>query len=217
MSNFYDSTDKYRQWEVIAYPENMIVNWKDVIEKVLQVPFCYIVHDKDNFKVEEDEEQRKIHVHIWLVWGNTTTYRNIIKHVNRLSKPGKKCCSTAQAVLNPTIAYQYLIHSDEKSKKKGKHLYDESERICCNNFDIGSLIDVSAEETCDKLNELSHIIVNREIEDYATLFVYVSQNLDKRYLYVIQHNCNYLDKICTGVWKKKEREYRRNEKINGKN
>ena len=38
---------KVRYWWGILYPENMIENWKDEIEDVLQLPFCYCVHDKD--------------------------------------------------------------------------------------------------------------------------------------------------------------------------
>ena len=38
---------KVRYWWGILYPENMIENWKDQIEDVLQLPFCYCVHDKD--------------------------------------------------------------------------------------------------------------------------------------------------------------------------
>ena len=47
--------DKYRDWIFILYHESMVDNWQDLIGSILQVPCAYIIHDKDDFKIEENK------------------------------------------------------------------------------------------------------------------------------------------------------------------
>ena len=61
-----DLSCKGRYWTVIIYPENLVDNWKLEIPRILQVPFCYIVHDKDLRK--EKEEERKVHIHLLIAY-----------------------------------------------------------------------------------------------------------------------------------------------------
>ena len=46
--------NKARNWWAVLYPENMIDGWEDKIYRLLQVPFEYIIHDKDEVELEED-------------------------------------------------------------------------------------------------------------------------------------------------------------------
>lgn len=203
MSITFDKDDKFRQWELVLYPMSMIDNWQDELPRLFQVPLAYIIHDKDKYKLTKDEKDRLVHVHLWVVWNNTVSVNAMIKLANKLAKDGEKCCSTGQPVFYPQQAFDYLTHKDEKSKKQGKHLYNDDELILCNNFDLGSLIQLSLSEKTDIKTELSHIIRKECICDYMSLFYYVSENYgdNSKFMMVVQTEYNYLDKICSGCYK----------------
>ena len=210
--NFYNNTEKFRQAEVIAYPENMIPDWQDKIGEVLQVPCCYIIHDKDN--VFDDEEPRKIHVHIWLVWNNTVRLSVFLKHVNRLSVDQEKnpCASTVQPVLYPEQAYKYMLHADDKSIALGKHLYDKEERKCINNFDIGVLVELNKVVVQELKCKISDLILDLQFQDCSLVYQYIRSEfgVSSYEMAVFQNYINYFDKIVTGVWKKYQRENEKN-------
>ena len=77
---------KVKLWEGICYPENMLDDWQEEIDDILQVPFAYAIHDIDH---DQKSKQRKTHVHIIVVWGGNTTRKAIINVLNRLSADGK--------------------------------------------------------------------------------------------------------------------------------
>ena len=111
------SETKVKLWEGICYPENMLEDWQEEIDDILQVPFAYAIHDIDH---DQKSKQRKTHVHIIVVWGGNTTRKAIINVLNRLSADGKRCCSSAEPVNNIRHAYDYLIHDTASCRKKGK-------------------------------------------------------------------------------------------------
>lgn len=209
----YDKTDKYRQWMFILYPDSMVDNWQDIIADVLQVPCCYIIHDKDNYLLEENEHERKIHVHLWVVWNNTVWYGAIQKIINKflakkvLDPDGNvvdgNCCNTADPIWNCEKAFLYLCHKDPKSLKLDyKYKYDDRERHLLNNFDIGALIELSKDEILHIKSVLTHVVNDYHIMNILDLFFYIEQEKDEFYMYVFQNYNQYFTNICTACWKK---------------
>lgn len=198
--------DKYRDWIFILYPESMVDDWQERIGSILQVPLCYIIHDKDDFKIETNEEERKVHVHLWVHWKNTVWNGAIMKVINKfLSKDGCKACSTADPVFNDEVAWLYLIHKDSKSMKQSwKHQYDDSERILLNNFDIGSYIDVSSKEIQFLKSKIVHFIIDNGYFDINDAFLGCEDAFgsSSHEMYVFNNFNSYFDKICCSNYKK---------------
>ena len=71
-----------KYWVGVGYPESMRPDWKEVIGETLQLPYAYCVHDKDKTGHNGD---RKEHVHIMIVFPNTTTYKHALSVMNGLS------------------------------------------------------------------------------------------------------------------------------------
>ena len=103
---------KARFWATVLYPENMIDDWENKIDEILQIPYCYIIHDMDK---DIKSEHRKTHVHLMLVFSNTTTQKHALAVANQLSKEGKKAASTIQAVIGIRNVYDYFIHDTDGS------------------------------------------------------------------------------------------------------
>ena len=40
-------SDNARYWTAILYPEHLIEGWQNKIQDMLEVAYCYCIHDKD--------------------------------------------------------------------------------------------------------------------------------------------------------------------------
>lgn len=170
---------KARYWVGVLYTENMLPDWQDTIGDVLQLPFAYCIHNKDH--VIESEEHRPDHVHIIIAMPNTTTYKHAFSIYEELSAPGRIAVNKIERVKNIRHMYDYIIHNTETCRKQGKHLYDVSERILGNNFDIGSYEQISQEEKAHMRNELSRYILSEEFTNFTDFYCAVISNFDEVY------------------------------------
>ena len=141
---------KHRNWCAVLYPDSMIPFWQDRIYRLIQVPFEYIIHDKDSVELEEDEsEPRKVHVHINLHFDGPTTYNNVYRLlVDNLSALGKRCCNKCEGIVRLKYMHMYLTHSTPDAIKDGKFRYDDKEVITGNNWDLGAFVEL---EECERL------------------------------------------------------------------
>lgn len=211
------AVEKTRYYEAILYPENMVSDWQDIIEDLIQNPCCYCVHDKDvDFLdgihtneegiVERDFEKVKTHVHLIIAWSGPVTSSFIIKLCNKLSLEDRKCCSVAQPVYNMERAYDYLIHDTEKAKKDLKYQYDESERICLNNFDIHFYRRIDENEKDIIAIEIADICFQHMFMDFMELRNYIHCCCPDTFEIILMNRCNYFDKLVTANYKHYLRE-----------
>lgn len=194
---------KVKLWEGICYPENMLDDWQEEIDDILQVPFAYAIHDIDH---DQKSKQRKTHVHIIVVWGGNTTRKAIINVLNRLSADGKRCCSSAEPVNNIRHAYDYLIHDTASCRKKGKELYPVEVRIEGNNFDIGQLEQLSTKDKQDMLFELVGFIMVEKFETINDFTTAALREFPEQYREIIVGYNSILERYCRGNYLNAERK-----------
>ena len=192
---------KVKLWEGICYPENMLDDWQEEIDDILQVPFAYAIHDIDH---DQKSKQRKTHVHIIVVWGGNTTRKAIINVLNRLSADGKRCCSSAEPVNNIRHAYDYLIHDTDSCRKQGKEQYDPSCRITGNNFDIGAYEQISSAQKQEMLKELVGYIIANGFTTINDFTVAAMNDFDGCYWEIIVGYNGTLERYCRGNYLKRK-------------
>lgn len=206
-------SEKARYWVAIMYPENMVDDWEDKISNLLQVPFAYCIHDKD---VCSDGSIRKAHVHIMIVWGNTTTKKSALLCFKRLEKEG--CIAIPndkiEIVQNVRFMFNYLIHDTEDCKKKNKFLYPAAERITGNGFDIGCFEQLSIVDQDRMLDDLERIIIEKYFTNYGAFYRFVKydSSFDREYSVIARKYHGFLEALCRGQYleeraKKEERYY----------
>lgn len=189
--------NKARYWVGVLYPENMIEDWESKISDTVQVPFAYAVHDKD---VDSEDDERRGHIHLILVFSNTTTYKHAMSVFNLLSAEGKKALNKIEAVINIRSKYEYLIHNTEGSKNK--YQYPKEARITGNNFDIGSYEQLSLAERDEITKELTIMITDRGIMNFADLVEIVLNEFDTSYFEVLQSRSSFFEKVTKGVFQR---------------
>ncbi len=203
MSKKNNRINKARYWTAVLYPDNMVENWEILIGDIVQYPYAYCVHNAD---IDSKSEHRKDHVHIILAMPNSTTYKHAKNIFDLLSAEGKQALNKCEAVVSIRYCYDYLIHNTETCRKQGKHLYDASERITGNNFDIRAYAQLAYEQlsTVEK-NEmfvkLSKAIKKNNIYNYMDFFEFALEEFvskDVNYIEVIKSNSSHFEKLVQG-------------------
>ena len=189
--------NKARTWWAVLYPENMIENWQEVIGDKLQLPYAYTLHCRD---VDSKSEHRKDHVHVIIVFSNTTTYKHAMEVFEQLSAPGQKAVNTCEAVISIRSAYDYLIHDTETCRKAGKEQYGKEERITGNNFDIGAFEQLSVAERDAICKELSEAIREYRFTNFMDFYDYVmTEHCDDTYYFeVLQARSSFFNYLIKG-------------------
>lgn len=109
--------DSSRLWATIVYPDSAPADWINILKDTL-IP-CYVspLHDKDHFSDEREEELKKPHYHIFLIFPGQRTRKIVRGIVELFAGVG------AERVLHKVNYVKYLTHSNAPEK----HQYDPSE------------------------------------------------------------------------------------------
>ena len=194
MSN---SITKARYWWGVLYPENMVSTWEKDLADIVQVPYAYCVHDLDH---DSQSDHRKDHLHMILVFPNTTTYNHAMKVFDQLSAPGSRALNTIQACVSIRYCYDYLIHDTETCRSNGKYQYPSDCRITGNNFDIGCYEQISLEERQFMRDELTDFVIDHQIMNYAILTMSVVENFPPEYKNILSSYSAHFERLCKGLY-----------------
>lgn len=187
---------KARFWTGVLYPENMREDWEITIGDVVQYPYAYCKHTRDK---DSKSEHRKGHVHLLLAFPNTTTYQHALSVFGLLSAEGKKAINKVEACVSVRNVYDYLIHDTETCKKQGKELYDPSERITGNNFDIGAYEQLGTAEKNEMFLELGETIRDHGFTNYMDFYAFVVDNFDDmNYIEVLRSYSSHFERLTRG-------------------
>lgn len=195
--------DKARFWTGVLYPENMREDWEIAIGDIVQYPYAYCKHTQDK---DSKSEHRKDHVHLILAFPNTTTYKHAMTVFSLLSAEGKKALNKVEAVIGIRNVYDYLIHDTETCKKQGKELYDPSDRITGNNFDIGAYEQLGAADKHQMFLELSNAIRDHGFTNYMDFYEFVADTYeDINYFEVFRTYSSHFERLTRGNYQRWER------------
>ena len=185
--------DKARFWTAVLYQENMREDWEIAIGDIVQYPYAYCKHTRDK---DSKSEHRKDHTHIILAFPNTTTYKHAMSVFELLSAEGKKALNKCEAVIGIRNVYDYLIHDTDTCKKQGKELYDPSERITGNNFDIGAYEQLGTAEKNAMFLELGEAIRDHGFTNYMDFYEFVVDTYeDMNYIEVMRCYSGHFERM----------------------
>lgn len=191
--------EKARYWTAVLYPESMIDDWDNKIADIIQFPVAYCIHDKDK---DGHDGDRKTHIHLVIAYSNTTTYKSVLSLVQELSPS----CMIVKKVINIRYMFDYLIHDTDSCRKAGKHLYQKSERVLLNNFDIGAYEQRSLDDKRNDAKQLKRYIIKHRIENMLDLDIALDSDpdidSDQRELFedAMLAYSGYISNILKGVY-----------------
>jgi len=198
-----ENNAKAKYWTGVLYQENMVASWESDIGDLLELPYAYCVHNLD---VDAKSEHRKDHIHLIVVFNNTTTYNNALRVFRQL---GEKAVNTIKPVISIRHMYDYLIHDTEDSRKKGKYLYPKEARITGNGFDIGAYEQISAAEKRELVMEMCSHISQKKFTNFADFFDYEIAQAGDNAMAVSEAIMSYsglFERLTRGAFQRAERE-----------
>lgn len=149
-----------RNWCIIAYPESMPADWKQIlIETGLPISISPL-HDRDE-KEDCPGELKKPHYHIILCWPGPTTANNVKELAGRIN------ASTWKPVESVRGAYRYHTHQD--NPEKAQYNDRANEIINLNGFDPESLNELTSTELRLLSKECLKVINEQGLFEYADL------------------------------------------------
>lgn len=193
---------KAKFWVGILWVDSMRDDWKKSLELALQIPYVYILHDKD---IAYDGSPKSPHLHLMVAYPNTTTEKCIKDMFNELSQVGSQCCNKVFPVRGVKYMYDYLIHDTELARKEKKYLYDSSERIEGLGWDTSAF---NQQQITDKLAaviELSNCVSEYNLTTYVELFKFVVANFDLSYFEILIGYSGHFDRLVKGQWQVSQR------------
>ena len=190
--------NKARYWWAVLWLENLPKGWQIALADLIQLPFAYVIHDKD---LDKEGDNRKPHIHLIIAFPNTTTYKHAMEVFRLIA--GDKAVNTCQAIVNIRHAYNYLIHDTDSCRDAGKHQYDARERVCGNGFDIGFYEQVSQQDKQAKLREILDFTRDNMLTNMAEFWdaFSVAYPDDPLAFEVFTSYNSLIDRLCTGNYK----------------
>lgn len=186
---------KGRNWAFVMYPESMPANWFDILEKT-GLPFAISpLHDKD---VDPTGESKKPHYHVICQYTNTTTAKNVKENV----------CDKVNGTIPIKLEsikgmYRYHLHLDNPEK----YQYDDRDRIFINGFDVSNVNALTQTEVQKIMKDLTSLIIDNEIYEYADLLDLLLQNdLNNMFVVASSHTIYFSTFINSRRNKAKARE-----------
>lgn len=193
--------NKSKYWVGVLYNENMVENWQNEIGDLIQLPFCYCIHDKDT--LIDGSEERKIHTHLIIVFNNTTTYNHAFSVFSKLNKENHIAINKIENIVNIRNMYDYLIHNTETCKKKGKYLYSKEERKSGNNFDIGNFEQLTTTDRNKIVKELCDFIIENNVINFADFYILcINQFEDSSYFEILRTYSGLFERLTRANYQK---------------
>lgn len=154
--------EKSRYWTFEVYLDSAPYDWIEQLKNTF-LPIAYIIHDQD---LNEDGSIKKEHGHVFVEYGNTTTYKNIFAIFGHIAANGH-----IERVLSPTGAFNYLTHKNRPEK----HQYADSDIIFLNGFDPATFSDWSPSEKIDNMRIIMELCNSVKIYEYSSLLEFFAQ------------------------------------------
>lgn len=181
------NNEKGRNWTFIVYPESAPENWQDILFETGCKIAISPLHDKD---INANGEMKKPHYHIILIYGNSTTFKNIKGLCDKLNSPIPK------KVMGVTGLVRYLTHKDNPEKAQ----YNEKDIITLNGFEIEKYDVISISETYEIKKQIINYIIDNHIGDYIILLKDL-MDLNYTWFKIAIDNTILFTNVCNSNWK----------------
>lgn len=180
-----------RNWAIVAYPESLPKNWKDIIsqEPVAISP----LHDKD---VNPDGTKKKKHYHLVLNYKGNKSFEQIDQIARALRAP------IPERINSLTGAVRYLTHMDNPEK----YQYDSSDIQTFGGFDLENCLALSTGDKRQNLRDMLAFISENDIIHLKDLADYcMSENAPAGWFEILtERNTLFIKEYIKSNWQKEQ-------------
>jgi len=155
-------SNRTRNWVFICYPESVPPDWERLIEEEHIQWACSPLHDKDT-RDESDEEQKKPHWHVILLFDGPKTFDQVKVITDRVHGLAPRKCNSTKG------SYQYFTHKNDPDK----YQYSADEIRHFGGFDAESIMAPTATERLVIQDAIESYILENNVTELRELARYV--------------------------------------------
>lgn len=152
-----------RNWTFVVYPESVSSNWRDVLDEEHIQWVESPLHDKDT---NADGEIKKAHIHVLVMYDGVKSYNQILEITNKINASVPQKCGSAKGLV------RYMVHMDNPEK----YQYSKTDIIGHGGVDIMEMLKPTSDSRYEMLKEMTEFIVDNDVREYETLWIYAMQN-----------------------------------------
>lgn len=182
---------KTRNFLFVLYPESMPENWLERLRESHVKMAISPLHDKD-VNDDAEGELKKAHYHLIICFDGPKTMKNATEFLMKVLEcpfPLGKACQSLKG------AYRYLIHQDHPDK----YQYDEKDVISLNGFSAQDIIELTKSEKLKIKKDLTKIIFDMQIIEYAEFMNYTILNHNDNYFEIASSNTIYFNSYISSM------------------
>lgn len=152
-----------RNWTFVVYPESVSSNWRDVLDEEHIQWVESPLHDRDT---NADGEIKKAHIHVLVMYDGVKSYNQILEITNKINASVPQKCGSAKGLV------RYMVHMDNPEK----YQYSKTDIIGHGGVDIMEMLKPTSGSRYEMLKEMTEFIVDNDVREYETLWIYAMQN-----------------------------------------
>lgn len=151
--------DRTRNWCIILYPDSAPNNWREIIDETNIEWVESPLHDKDMISDETEDELKKPHWHVVLLYPSVQSYEQVKELTDSLNGPIPKKCKSVKGSI------RYMVHKDNPEKFQ----YNWADIVCHGGADLQSLCAATATERLQIQKDIFNFIRDNGITEYGYL------------------------------------------------
>ena len=186
-----------RSWTFIVYPDSAPENWRSILDEDHIQRIESPLHDKD---LNADNEPKKAHWHILVMYESVKTYEQVKELTDRLNATIPQKCNGVRGLV------RYMAHLDNPEKFQ----YDISKIVGHCGADVSELLKPSSSERYNLIREMINYVKDNSICEFQDLMDYASANRFDDWFPLLCDNSAYV----VGQYIKSQRHRKNNSKRN---
>lgn len=148
-----------RNWTFVVYPESVVPDWKEKLEKLYTQALISPLHNKDK---NPDGTDKKPHYHVLLMFDNVKSYKQIIEITESLKATIPQVAHSVKGLA------RYMTHMDNPEKAQ----YKAEDIITLNGADLTELLKPSSQDRYSMIREMLQFIDNNQIMEFEDILIY---------------------------------------------
>lgn len=148
-----------RNWTMVVYPESVVPDWKERLQKLYVPLLISPLHDKDK---NPDDTPKKPHYHVLLMFEGVKSYNQILEITKDIKATVPQICHSAKGLA------RYMAHMDNPNKAQ----YNIADIESLNGADLSELLKPSSQDRYSMIKEMIEFINDNQIMEFEDILVY---------------------------------------------
>lgn len=168
-----------RNWTMVVYPESVVLDWKERLQKLYAPLLISPLHDKDK---NPDGTPKKAHYHVLIMFEGVKSYNQILEITEDIKATIPQICHSAKGLA------RYMAHMDNPDKAQ----YKTDDIVSLNGADLSELLKPSSQDRYTMIGEMLDFINDNQIMEFEDILIYARRKKFDTWFPLLCDNSAYI-------------------------